>query len=82
MQATMMRTMTPMMTQTEAPACPPAPPSLPMTAAEALTAEVVLLKGGLPVVVVVDVGDSMIGGFMGGFLVVRFGANSEIDWIR
>ena len=34
----MMRTMTPMMTQSEAPACPPAPPSLPMTAAEALAA--------------------------------------------
>merc|ERR1719264_1629622 len=72
----MMRTMTPMMTQSEAPACPPAPPSLPMTAAEALAAVVVvLLNGGLPVVMVVDVWDSSIGGFMGGFLVVGFGSD-------
>ena len=81
----MMRTMTPMMTQSEAPACPPAPPSLPMTAAEALAAVVVLLlKGGLLVVVVVDIVASSIGCLAGGLLVVGFGSDSEVkkNYIR
>ena len=72
----MMRMMTPMITQSEAPACPPA--SLPKTAAEAL-AVVVLLKRGL---LVVDVEGSSIGGLNGGFFVDGFGSASERDQIR
>ena len=76
MQATMMRTMTPMITQSEAPACPPA--SLPKTAAEALAVVVVLLKRGLLVVDGVVVASS-IGGLNGGFFVDGFGSDSVID---
>ena len=76
MQATMMSTMTPMMTHSEAPACPPALP-VPRTAAEALAVVVVLPMGGRTVVFVV----SSIGGFAGGFLVVGFGSDSEVDEI-
>ena len=77
----MMSTMTPMMTQSEAPACPPALP-VPRTAAEALAVVVVLPMGGRTVVFVV----SSIGGFAGGFLVVGFlvvgfGSDSEVDEI-
>ena len=75
MHATMMSTMTPMMTQSEAPACPPA--SLPKTAAEALAVVVVLMKVGLPVVV--DVEGSSIGSLNGGFFVDGFGSDSERD---
>ena len=82
MQATMMSTMTPMMPHSEAPACPPALPPAPRTAAEALTVVVVLPMGGRTVVFVV----SSIGGFAGGFLVVGFlvvgfGSDSEVDEI-
>ena len=72
-----MSTMTPMITQSEAPACPPA--SLPKTAAEALAVVVVLMKVGLPVVV--DVEGSSIGSLNGGFFVDGFGSASEIDII-
>ena len=71
-----MSMMTPMMTQSEAPACPPA--SLPKTAAEALAVVVVLLKRGLLVVDGVVVASS-IGGLNGGFFVDGFGSASERD---
>ena len=79
MQATMM-TMTPMMTQSEAPACPPALP-VPRTAAEALAAVVVVLPmDGRTVVFVVSWMGGFAGGFAGGFFVVGFGsADSEVD---
>ena len=73
----MMSTMTPMMTQSEAPACPPALPPAPRTAAEALAAAVVVLPMGGRAVVVF--GDSSMGGLAAGFFVVGFGSDSEVD---
>ena len=80
----MMSTMTPMMTHSEAPACPPALP-VPRTAAEALALVVVLPMGGRTVVFVVSWLGGFAGGFAGGFvvgfLVVGFGSDSEVDEI-
>lgn len=76
----MMSTMTPMMTHSEAPACPPALP-VPRTAAEALAVVVVLPMGGRTVVFVVSWIGGFAGGFAVGFLVVGFGSDSEVDEI-
>ena len=78
----MMSTMTPMMTHSEAPACPPALP-VPRTAAEAFAAVVVVLPmGGRTVVFVVSSIGGLAGGFLVvGFLVVGFGSDSEVDEI-